>query len=761
LFYFAATLFVSALLLFLVQPMVAKMTLPLLGGTPAVWNTCMVFYQGMLLFGYLYAHVAPKRLGLRVQAGVHLVLMLAPLAVLPISIHEWGSPPGDANPIPWLLLMLSATVGLPFFVVSTTAPLLQTWFANTGHPASKDPYFLYAASNMGSMIALLGYPFLMEPTLRLAEQSWFWFSGYAVLVVLITGCAIILWRRLGSARDGSAPVIEAEESPDARPPATPVTRSRRLRWIALSFVPSSLLLGFTTFLTTDIAAVPLLWVVPLSLYLLTFIIVFSRRPVLPHWLNVRLFGILVLPFLVLMLARSYEPLWLVLPTHLIGFFVAGLMCHGELARDRPDPVHLTEFYLLMSLGGVLGGLFNALVAPLVFNSVLEYPLVLVLACFLLPKGETQRDEKHWKLEDGLVAAGLLALGLGMLWLLPQVMPKFATEFTQGDRRLMGLLGGLAVLSFPTVARPVRFGLCLLAVSVVGVTSHTIFEHVIHQQRSFFGVHRVMLTGLDPKTGERRYHELVHGNISHGKQFLDPNKRRQPVAYYHRSGPLGDAFRLVKERLPGTPLAVIGLGSGGIATYLQPGQPLTYYEIDPVVERIARDPNLFTYLTDAGNQINVVLGDGRLTLARAPDGHYGMLIVDAFSSDAIPLHLLTREALQMYLTKLREDGVMVFHISNRYLWLENVLGDLSGDLGLYCMALYDRDVTDKERNEEGKAETHYVTVARPPSHLGKLADATSGSRWQHVKARPGVPVWTDDFSNILGVVIWKQFGWWAN
>lgn len=752
--YFAATLFLSALLLFLVQPMVAKLTLPLLGGTPAVWNTCMVFYQAVLLLGYLYAHVTSRWLGLRWQPWVHLAILLLPIFVLPISIVEWGAPPGADNPIPWLLLVLSATVGLPFFAVSTTAPLLQRWFANTSHPAASDPYFLYGASNLGSMIALLGYPLVMEPTFRLAEQSWVWSVGYGIFVAMIGGCVVLLWRstRHAHAMDDAATRDAFPANPfeiritPLTSPHSRITLSRRLRWIALSFVPSSLLLGFTTYLTTDIAAVPLLWVAPLALYLLTFILVFARKPPLPHAILVSLMPIVVLPLLVLLIGRAYEPFWLVLPVHLIGFFVISMVCHGELAADRPDPVHLTEFYLLLSAGGVLGGLFNALVAPLVFSSVLEYPLVVVLSAFLLPWGDLQRKERRWKWDDLCIPLALVGLGIAGLKVLGEISPTISTGTLSDDRRFLGLVGVMAVLSYPSVGRPVRFGLCLAAVTAIGLGSTALLEDVLHEERSFFGVHRVKLSHRG-ETTRYQFHELVHGNISHGLQNIDPARRREPLAYYHRRGPLGQIFAMLKEqRSTSAPIAVVGLGSGAIACYLETGQSLTYYEIDPAVERIAHNPSLFTFLGDARGPVNVVLGDGRLTLASAENGQFGLVVVDAFSSDAIPLHLLTREALQSYLSKLRTDGVLVFHISNRYLALEPMLGDLAGDAKLTCLA--NLDVVTKDEEAEGKATSHYVVMARSPSYLGKLA--TDG-RWHRVTARPGERVWTDDFSNILSVL----------
>jgi hypothetical protein len=753
--YFSLTLFLSALLLFLVQPMVAKMILPSLGGTPAVWNTCMVFFQATLLLGYLYSHVTTKWLGVRQQAAMHLVVLLLPFLVLPLNLSAWGAPPGEANPIPWMLLMLASAVGLPFVVVSATAPLLQKWFANTGHPAASDPYFLYAASNLGSMVALLGYPFLVEPLLTLADQTSVWMGGYAVLALLMVGCAALLWRNaaatpLGPSTSSDETVTPAQDSALGTRDSTlgtlqaGVTPRRCLRWITLSFVPSSLLLGFTTYLTTDIAAIPLLWVVPLAVYLLTFILVFARKPPLPHWLMIRLLPLVVLPSLILLITGAFEPLWLVMPVHFLAFFLASMVCHGELAKDRPAAEHLTTFYLLMSVGGVLGGLFNALVAPLAFDSVAEYPLALVLACLLLPRREEDREEPTWVWTDLAAAAALGMLGAGLLFAVRQLWQPGESSGSEVSLPLKLLLGLMALFCFPLVRRPVRFGLCVGAVTLVGLNSPVQVERVVHQERSFFGVHRVM---LDP---EQRFHLLVHGNTNHGVQCLDPAQRGEPLAYYHRTGPLGQVFDELQKRPKPPHLAVIGLGSGSIACYLAPAQRLTYYEIDPSVLRIASDPDFFSFLGDSQGRIDTVLGDGRITLSTAADGQYGLLVVDAFSSDAIPLHLITREALALYQSKLALEGILVFHISNRYLNLEPVLGDLAADAGLVCRAQleYQSQISSEELKNR-KSPSHYVIMAREVKALGTLA---GDPRWHAVDPRPNERVWTDDYSNIIRV--WK-------
>jgi hypothetical protein len=743
---FGATIFLSASLLFLVQPMVAKMVLPLLGGTPAVWNTCMVFFQAFLLAGYAYAHATPARLGLRRQVWLHGALLGVPFLVLPIAVSGGFLPPAGSNPIPWLLGLLTISVGLPFFAVSTTAPLLQRWLAGTGHRAARDPYFLYAASNVGSMLALLGYPLLVEPHLRLQQQSRLWAIAYALLVVLIVLCAFWTLRSVRAA--GSAPADAGNDMStarqttgnegEARPEVPAPTPRERLRWTALAFVPSSLMLGVTTYLTTDIAAIPLFWVVPLALYLATFILAFSGAlrglvaelrvwlPVLALWL-----------LFVTLIGAGFQP-WLGIPLHLVTFFVAALLCHVELARRRPAARHLTEFYLWMSFGGVLGGIFNVLVAPFVFRSVTEYPLALALAFLLLPAGRGQESGPAlWRRDVALAGAvGLLAVAL--IWLVPtrQLTPQWLGPAL--------VFGSPLIVSFFTIKRPSRFGLCLCAIVLGAAAFGGRRENLLHQERSFFGVLRVT---RDP---EGHVNQLFHGTTLHGQQSLDPARRDEPLTYYHRTGPIGQVFAAFSGPDAKPRVALVGLGTGSLASYGEPGQRLTFYEIDPAVVRIARDPRWFTFLRDSRARIDVVLGDARLRLAEAPAGAYGLLVVDAFSSDAIPVHLITREALRLYAAKLAPRGVMAFHISNRFVDLEPVLAELARDAGLTARIEYDG-----ADPAVGKQGSIWVLMARAEGDFGSL---TQDSRWRPLAERPGTAVWTDDFSNLVGVLQWTPRTW---
>jgi hypothetical protein len=720
---------VSATLLFLVQPMFARMILPMLGGTPSVWNTAMVFYQTMLLLGYIYAHLATRWLGVRRQAILHIVLLLVPLVVLPIAVPAGWTPPATTNPIPWLLLLLLAAVGLPFFAISATSPLLQKWFAASRHRSAADPYFLYAASNLGSMLALVSYPLIVEPRLRLAEQSRLWAVGYGLLVMLIAGCAVLMLR---SAQGPDAPV--SHERAVTQSSHRPLPMGRRLRWIALSLVPSGLMLNVTTFLSTDIAAIPLLWVVPLALYLLTFILVFSRRTFLPHWLMIRAMPIVLLPLLITIMARATQPIALLIPLHLLVFFVVAMVCHGELAKDRPSTEHLTQFYLWMSFGGMLGGIFNALLAPLLFTTILEYPLTLVLACLIMPRDRAGRSDRRRRVLDILLPLGLFILTVGLV-------AAVQNGRTNPGNLGIGLMFGIpALLCFPFSRRPLRFGLGIAGVLAASMLYLGGQGQILYSERSFFGLNRVALGSDD------QYHLLIHGGTIHGMQSRDETRRREPLAYYYPSGPLGQLFadRQTDSSWASEPIAVIGLGTGSVACYALPGQPITFYEIDPVVEAIARDPRYFSFLRDCAPDAEVVLGDARLTLAGSQDRHYKLLVLDAYSSDAIPVHLITRQALELYLAKLAPGGVLAFHISNLHLDLEPVLGNLARDAGL--AALYQNDVQlDAEDRARGKAPSQWLLMARDEADFGALA---GDKRWKPARVEPGAPVWTDDFSSIL-------------
>jgi hypothetical protein len=724
---FGLTLLVSAALLFVIQPMIAKMVLPLLGGSPAVWNTCMLFFQAALLAGYAYAHSTTTWLRTRSQAALHAGLLFLPLFFLPLGIPEaWArSLPTGSDPSPWLLGLLLAIVGLPFFLVSTTAPLLQRWFSTTGHPAAADPYFLYGASNVGSMVALLAYPLVVEPNLRLTRQCEIWTAGYIVLMVLILACGAIVWRARGDTAKGPEELVDVASAD--RPGL-----GQWCHWIALAFVPSSLMLGVTTYLTTDITPIPLLWVIPLALYLLTFILVFARRPPLPHRWMVHTLPIVVAVLTLIMCLNAAHPALIVV--HLLAFFIAAMVCHGELVRLRPRARHLTAFYLAMSVGGVLGGVFNALVAPLVFTWVAEYPLALVLACVALPGAGFRTGKPRDRVLDIFipVVLGVLVAGLAM-----RFRPLSASR--------SGALGpklffGLAVFACYTLKnRPVRFALGIGAVLLASHLSDTRFGRVLRQERNFYGVVRVT------QDDQGHFRRMIHGNTNHGQQSLDPHRRGDPLTYYHRTGPVGQILEVFCARPARPEVGVVGLGTGSLACYAEPGQRWTFFEIDPAVVKFARDPGLFTYLKDCRAQsLEFTVGDARIRLRDEPEHRYGLIVLDAFSSDAIPIHLLTREALRLYRGKLAPGGMLAFHISNLYIDLPPVLGALASDAGLITRLRSDLDLT-KDQVAEGKLGSIWAVMVAREQDLGALAQ---DPRWKAPALRRDNAVWTDDFTDIV-------------
>jgi hypothetical protein len=719
--------------------MFAKMILPLLGGAPAVWNVCMVFFQASLLAGYLYAHLAVKWMGVRRQAALHVSLLLLPFFfMLPMRIPEGWLPPADASPTPWLLKVLLVAVGLPFLLVSASAPMLQKWFSNTDHPSARDPYFLYVASNLGSMVGLLAYPIVLEPSLRLAEQSWMWTTGYEVLALLTLGCGVILWSRPLTGKHGTS--LQDPPVPRGSPIVAegPLTVRQKMKWVVLSFAPSSLLLAVTAHLSTDIVAVPLLWVIPLGLYLFSFVLVFAKKELLSHRWMVRRLPFLILAAAITIFSHATEPVWLLIPLHLLTFFVAAMVCHGELARQRPSARYLTEFYLWISVGGVLGGLFNALVAPVLFNQVLEYPLALVVASLLLRPATSLGVEttfKRWLDFLMPLALGVVTLGL--------IMGLQASRLP--SRRLAHVLifglSSVACLSF--AHRPIRFGLGVSALMLASMSYTGPYGNFLHTERSFFGVHRIMLDQ------DEKYHLLLHGTTIHGAQSLDPMRRLQPLAYYYPTGPIGQLFTTLRGRLVNPRIAVVGLGSGSLACYGDPHQFWNFYEIDPIVKRLARDPKYFTYLRDCPPRVLVTLGDARLSLTKAPDSHFGLIVLDAFSSDAIPTHLLTREAVELYLSKLAKGGIIALHISNRHINLRPVIGNLAKNLRLVSLFRDDMQI-DETEVRMGKEPSTWAVMAHHLTDLGPLAH---DPRWKPLEEPVGA-VWTDDFSNIVTVINWN-------
>ncbi len=730
---FALTLFVSASLMFVLQPIFGKVLLPLLGGSPSVWNACMVFYQSVLFLGYLYAHVTATHSTPRRQIIIHTAIILISLAVLPIALPENAMPPVEHNPTPWLLWMLTISIGLPFFVVSATAPLLQKWFSAIGHQESHDPYFLYAASNTGSLLALLSYPFLIEPNSGLADQQWVWSVGYLLLAVLVSACAAVLWRTHASAWAASVASDEKDEA---------LGTSTKLHWLVLAFVPSSLLLGVTSFISTDVASVPLMWIIPLALYLLSFIIVFSRRGAIIHPAMVAIQPIVLLPFVAFSFINpAIIPYWLNLALHLLAFFLAIMVCHGELAHSRPHTRHLTTFYLIMAFGGMLGGMFNTFVAPFVFDSVLEYPIMIVAALLLRPTLKSSQAPRWQQLaQDMAFPITLLLVGLFVY---------YSVERIGYYLDLIGtVLILLAGINYALRFRPVMLALLtgVLLFFIIGL--HNLMSNVLFQERTFFGLLSVREQALPSATGAlERFHELWHGTTKHGAQEWDKPFNTIPLTYYSRPGPIGQFFSVYDDISARWSVGVVGLGAGAMACYAKPTQKWDFFELDPAVVTIAKDPDYFTYLRHCAPTARMIIGDARLSLDKTPDGTYDLIVLDAFSSDAVPTHLLTEEALRLYLAKLKSGGRLAFHITNRHLDMSKVLATLARDMQLAGLMQQFKPKTP----EPQIVAADWVVLARDENALQALKQSRLG-QWRMLPLTFGMRPWTDDFTNIISV--WK-------
>jgi hypothetical protein len=904
---YAATLFVSAFILFLVQPMIGKLILPKLGGTPQVWNTCMVFFQTILLAGYAYTHFVSTRLKLRQQLILHGMLILLPFLVLlpwkdwipgiflpngPFNLTDW-TPDLGVNPIPSALYILLVIVGLPFFVVSTTAPLLQKWFVHTGHPAAHDPYFLYGASNLGSMLGLLLYPAVIEPNFVLHNQALIWTGGFVLLAVTVYACIMFVWNpalvpgqgtlethanpeppagtavtdkpAVETAITAKAPVATAPRiaKPSIRlADADDVTMLRRLKWIALAAVPSSMMLGVTTHITTDLSPVPLIWLIPLTLYLLSFILVFARWPVVwteePHKIMV----FLQPAFIALMLLSDFlnwghEMLRLAIFCDIAGFFFTTMVCHGELAKDRPSTRYLTEFYLMMSIGGMLGGMFNGLFAPNI-PYLFEFPAAIIAACLLRPtltdsgwvatfiaglidptagegggkKGKGHRGPTHGAAVTSNMALTIdivLAVGVGVLAFV--LFQMFSTS-----RESSGIAYGIPLaITVAMLFRPLRYGLAIALIILVNAFATSRSDAYQYRARSYFGL--IKVSTHPGKLGPSR--SMIHGHIDHGMNFLKPDEKdwgnpdkdysRLATTYYHRWGPAGivmEKFCWFHEEenhfhtdaricasllgagstpfgatLPvdqiaalwsEPPYATIGLGTGTMASYARPYQHMHYYEIDNTVKRLSLQrswkPDItyldigedqrapfFTYLRDSlarGVHIQVLMGDARLRMnmpyrnhyedperGGGPENFYHMMVVDAFSSDAIPAHLITKQGIEMYFKHLSKEGILCVHTSNRFVDLVKVVSDVTNSLGYSCLRGHD----EADDREKGHYTSEWVMVARDSKYLKHLTEPrgyrerlrannrqNAGRYWETPEVY-GRYVWTDDFYNILQVL----------
>lgn len=723
---FIAAIFVSAVLLFAVQPMFTKMVLPRLGGASAVWSVALVFFQTTLLAGYAYTHLltrfAPGRTSIIVQCG----LMIVACSALPLHMASgWSRPPPEGEAF-WLLGLFTMSIGLPFFALAANAPLLQAWFVRTGHLDARDPYFLYAASNTGSFLALLSYPVVVEPFVPVSAQTRLWTFGFYGLIVLIAGCGVLMWRSPNQSPSAVPASPEAGASP---------AWGNIAFWVALTAVPSGLLIAVTAHIATDVAAVPLFWVVPLALYLLTFVIVFQTRPLIPHWLVVKaqpLFVLLLIPGLFM---RSRDAIVTTIVLHVSAFFVCVLMCHGELARRRPAPRYLTSYYMWISVGGMIGGIATGLIAPRIFSWIAEYPMLLVLAVLCRPGlSLPAKGTGQYQLFAALGVGALLMIGA----------PAFdlrldATMYTI----MIGVLLGLTVHYW---GAPLPFA-AIVAFALVASQSYNETPGS-YRVRNFFGVLNIA------ETWDGMYRVLMHGSTGQGTQRIrneDGNLltgRPEMISEFHAGGGIAQTFDALRARVGGpTNVAVIGLGTGSLACTVRPGDTLTYYELDPDIVRIARNPKLFNFVSECAPDIKIVIGDARLTLADAPDGGYDLIFVDAFIGAAIPVHLLTREAITLYFSKLKPNGILAMHVSNVNLELASVVAGVADSQGLITR-VYDGGDTQADASRHIWVP-RVAAVARKDEDFGIL---TKSQFWPIRERDISQRVWSDDYSNIVGSML---------
>lgn len=681
---YAVTIFCSAFLLFLVQPIIAKQILPWFGGTAAVWTTCLVFFQTTLLAGYFYTDWTTRKLTPRSQAVLHGVLMVVCIVLLPIIPDAGWKPGGDESPSLRIILLLAATIGLPYFLLSTTSPLIQAWFARTYPDAS--PYRLFALSNLASMLALLGYPLLLEPTISTQQQAIWWSVGFGVFALL---CMTSAWFTLKNAHR----VVGVEGGPVSVTGPGPATDYEpapgfglKLTWVALAALGSVLLLAISNHLTQNISSIPLLWVVPLALYLLTFILCFDGKGWYPRTLYLPWLGVALIAMGWMLADKDmhFELYWQI-GIFSVGLFVACMFCHGELVNLKPSPRYLTTFYVMVSLGGALGSVLVGLLAPLVLPA-------------------------YFELEIALVAIGAMAVYL--------------------MRRQRWFYLGPAIV------------VTLITANAGGYAIYQFADNVMVMTRNFYGTLRVREYG---QPTDATYHRtLVHGGILHGEQYMQPQYKAAATTYYKTTSGIGRTLLLKQQLLIATPIKVgiIGLGTGTIATYGRGGDTYRFYDINPEVVTIARRD--FTYLGDSAATIEIALGDARLNLEREPEQKFDVLAVDAFSSDSIPVHLITLEAVQIYMKHMKEDGVIAFHVSNRFLDLKPVVEQIANKLSLHTAWVH--EIAKDDDTDRTVSDWVLLTKDRPFLLRDQILDST-----YIITPQPGWRLWTDDYNNLLQVL----------
>lgn len=722
---FAATLFISAALMFAIQPMAGKMLLPLVGGTPAGWIVALAFFQVMLLLGYLYAHLLS-----RFSPLVHGFLYIAALALgclfLPVRFEPEISRGALASID--IFALLTKNLAIPFIALSATSSTLQRLFASTGHPSARDPYFLYAASNLGSFMGLLLYPLAFERLWGLTAQSLYWLSAYALLVGLAGLCLAVAGKNA------------QQHEADALQPAPPAGNSRRLGWVLLAFFPSALLGAVTTHISTDIFSAPMLWVLPLALYLLTFVVAFSRRVLLPlpRVAAIQPAAVLLGIGFLAMSHSSIRVSWPGVVAQLFAFGAVALMCHQYLAQLRPlerEKSRLTEFYLLIAVGGALGGILNAFLAPAMLNRLIEYPLLLLLSCAMNPAFRRPAP-----------FAAKLFFGLAMACALMYV------AYIRGEFDFFGDITDPASMAMARIFADIMlFSILLMLASSLrtamlgGLIVLMLVEFVIPDQtvltrRNFYGTIEVVDNQMSVDGSPHTARYFYHGTTTHGLQVRHPELETVPTTYFYRGGPVGDIFNIYN---PGK-VAVIGLGAGTMNCYSTPQNEFTFIEIDPAVVEVAGDPELFTFLSacKAKRPPRIIIGDGRLELARL-DEEFDLIALDAFSSDTIPVHLLTTDAIKIYLDKLKPRGILIFNLSNRYFDLGSALARNAIEMGLGYRFVLDVPAADLPYAEASK----WFAIARPSVSLSPL----DMMGWHSAPPDRGLQPWTDDHTNLLSVM----------
>ncbi len=746
---FIATIFLSAFLLFALEPLFAKMVLPVLGGSSSVWAVALLFFQGALLAGYAYVDLLFRWAPFKWTGPVHIALALLAIVVLPIGLPSGWTEPPPGEPYFWQLGLFAVAIGLPFIAVAANAPLLQTWFARSGHPHAHDPYFLYAASNLGSLVALLSYPFVLEPAFGLTALSRYWSALYLLLIAALALCFTLV-QRFGVEPPALAAPVASDEPPE-QPHAEPQAERKsdapslieRLAWCGLALVPAALLTAFTTHVATDVASAPLLWVIPLAIYLLTFVLAFSENIAIPMRILLPAHLIAVVFALLELSQTKYDKWVLTSGTGVVVFFLSALVAHRTLFLMRPRARYLTGFYLWLSLGGVLGGLFAALVAPKIFSEVYEYPLLIALSVACRPGIFAQRTLRVADLLwlGAIVVVGVPLVERGDIWAIQLGLTFGEWGFTPA----LTLVFAIAAIAFWGHPQRQLAAVLLMCGAVVNLPSAV--QRGL-AQRSYYGIYRVMQS----ENGE--FNVLTHGTTLHGAQRIRGKDGHlvsdtNPVTYYYPGSPMERAVRITQNhndmRNELGRFGVVGLGTGSLGCYSRKGEAWRYFEIDPTVVNIAAKSNYFTFLANCLPNTDIVIGDARRTMAKEADKSFDLIIVDAFSSDAVPVHLLTAEALHLYASKLKDKGYLVLHISNRYLDLDSVLGATLHLVPELKGLIVSDDKADGTYAENVSSIAVFAKENRMLDDFRALqgvADFRAG----------GVSPWTDDASDILGPFI---------